>query len=471
MQIEHLILTNLIHNEDFNKAAYPFLKDDYFKEKSDKVIFKLITNYVGKYNSFPTVDALKIDLSNIDGLDQGIFKSASDSIDIMVPSTDKTDLRWLLDTSEKWCQERAIYNAIMDSIKILDEKGKMDKGAIPQLLSDALAVNFDTSIGHNWTDDAEARYEFYHRVESKIPFNLDYFNRITKGGLTRKTINVCLAGTGVGKSLFMCSMASGNLLEGRNVLYITLEMAEEKIAERIDANLLNVTMDELERMSKDEFTRKINSVRNKTAGKLIIKEYPTSSAGAANFRHLLNELRMKKNFVPDIIYIDYLNICISSKLKKGSVNSYEYVKSIAEELRALAVEFDVPVMSATQLTRSGFKNSDPDLDDTSESFGLPATCDLMFALVNSEELEKLDQLMVKQLKNRYNDIVKNKKFVIGIDRAKMRVYDAEEDAQEWFSKDPDKPVMDSSKFGERDKNDSGRKRTKAFDISKFDDFK
>jgi archaellum biogenesis ATPase FlaH len=356
----------------------------------------------------------------------------------------------------------------MQSIQILDNKdAKNSKGSIPQILSDALGVSFDTNIGHNFLDDADSRYEFYHRKEIKVPFNLDYFNRITKGGLPNKTLNIALAGTGVGKSLFMCHCAAGNLLDGKNVLYITMEMAEERIAERIDANLLNVTMDELGEMNKETYDRKLAKVRNKTSGKLIIKEYPTASAGSANFRHLINELKLKKNFTPEVIYIDYLNICSSSRMKYGNnINSYMYIKAIAEELRGLAVEFNVPIVSATQTTRSGFGNSDVGLEDTSESFGLPATADFMFALITSEELEGLGQILVKQLKNRYNDLAAYRRFVVGIDRAKMKLYDVEQDAQEGLV--DDKPVMDKTNFGERD-SDFNKKKQK-FNKKDFEGF-
>jgi archaellum biogenesis ATPase FlaH len=367
---------------------------------------------------------------------------------------EKQDEQWLIDSTEKWCQEKAIYNAIMDSIQILDgTDGKNDKGAIPELLSDALSVSFDPNIGHDYMDDSDSRYDFYHRVEERVPFDLEYMNKITKGGIPKKSLNIILAGTGVGKSLAMCHMASANLLDGKNVLYITMEMAEEKIAERIDANLLNVTLDDLSALSKDMYDKKIERVRGKTSGKLIVKEYPTASAGSGHFRHLLNELKLKKHFVPDIIYIDYLNICTSSRIKGGAqVNSYTLVKAIAEELRGLAVEFNVPVVSATQTTRSGYSNSDVGLEDTSESFGLPATADFMVALISSEELEDLGQIMVKQLKNRYGDPNTYKRFVVGVDRAKMRLFDVEQTAQEDIGYD-DKPIFDNSGFGQRARED------------------
>jgi hypothetical protein len=374
---------------------------------------------------------------------------------------DATEIKWLLDSTEKFCQDKAIYNAIMASIKILDDKsGSSSTGAIPTLLSDALGVSFDVSIGHDYFANADDRFDFYHRKEEHIPFDLDFLNKITKGGLVRKTLNIALAGTGVGKSLFMCHCASFNLTQGKNVLYITMEMAEEKIAERIDANLLNVTIDELTSLTKDAYDKKISRVKEKTVGKLIVKEYPTASAGSAHFRHLINELRIKRNFVPDIVYIDYLNICSSSRIKSGSnVNSYTYIKAIAEELRGLAVEFNVPVVSATQTTRGGYGNSDVELTDTSESFGLPATADLMFALISTEELEDLNQLMIKQLKNRYNDPTIHRRFVVGIDRAKMRLYNAEDSAQDAIM--DDKPVFNKSGFGGR-MDEEKKKRIKDF---------
>lgn len=428
--VEKHILSKLIHDEEYLRKVLPFIKDEYFTNRTDRLVFGLISDYVKKYNSTPTQEALAIDASNATGLGDEEFKDVVSSIESL--GDIEVEIPWLIDQTEKFCQDKAIYNAIMSSIQIMDgKKTTQDKGAIPQILSDALAVSFDTNVGHDFLDNYEERYEFYHKKEQRIPFDLEYFNRITKGGLPNKTLNVALAGTGVGKSLFMCHCAAANLSAGSNVLYITMEMSEEKIAERIDANLLNVTIDELSVLPKDAYDKKINRVREKTTGKLIIKEYPTASAGANNFRYLLNELNLKRSFIPDIIYIDYLNICTSSRLKFGAnVNSYTYVKSIAEELRGLAVEFDVPIITATQTTRSGFTNTDLGLEDTSESFGLPATADLMFALISSEELEDLGQLMVKQLKNRYNSPTSYRKFVIGIDRAKMRLFNVEQTAQE-----------------------------------------
>ena len=442
--IEKTILSHIIFNEDYARKVMPFLRDEYFHNLADKVVYHLIDDYVKKYNSTPTREVLHIELKNSNSLSESSFTAAKDIIDNL--QVDNTELQWLLDSTEKFCQEKAIYNAIMASIKILDDKSEQSStGAIPGLLTDALGVSFDVSIGHDYFINSDDRYEFYHRKEEHIPFDLEYFNKITKGGLVRKTLNIALAGTGVGKSLFMCHCASNNLVNGKNVLYITMEMSEEKIAERIDANLLNVTVDELTILPKDVYDKKLNRVKDKTVGKLVIKEYPTASAGSANFRHLLNELRIKRNFIPDIIYIDYLNICNSSRIRSGAnVNSYTYVKAIAEELRGLAVEFNVPVVSATQTTRSGYGNSDVELTDTSESFGLPATADLMFALISSEELEARDQIMIKQLKNRYNDPTLNRKFVVGIDRAKMRLYNVEDSAQDDIIDDA---VFNKSKIG------------------------
>jgi archaellum biogenesis ATPase FlaH len=444
--IEKTILSHLIFNEAFARKTLPFLKDEYFQSQSDKTIYNLISDYVIKYNNTPTKEVLFLELNNKEGLNETTFKESKRLIEDL--QIDNTEIQWLLDSTEKFCQERAIYNAIMASIKILDDKtGSSSTGAIPTLLSDALGVSFDVSIGHDYFLNADDRFDFYHRKEEHIPFDLDYFNKITKGGLVRKTLNIALAGTGVGKSLFMCHCASNNLVNGKNVLYITMEMAEEKIAERIDANLLNVTVDELTVLPKDAYDKKINRIKEKTVGKLVIKEYPTASAGSAHFRHLINELRIKRNFIPDIIYIDYLNICSSSRIRTGSnVNSYTYIKAIAEELRGLAVEFNVPVVSATQTTRSGYGNSDVELTDTSESFGLPATADLMFALISSEQLEDLNQLMIKQLKNRYNDPTLHRKFVIGIDRAKMRLFNTEQSAQDNLIDDT--PVFSKTKAGQ-----------------------
>ena len=468
MAIETTILSNLVFNEEYSRKVIPFIKEEYFTIQSDKTLYRIIREYVEKYNAFPSKEALAIDLSNKAGISEEVFKQSKELINSL-NENDETQLEWLVDQTEKFCQDKAIYNAIMSSIQILDEKkeGNNSKGAIPQILSDALAVSFDTNIGHDFLVDAEDRYEFYHTKEIKIPFDLDYFNKITQGGLPKKTLNICLAGTGVGKSLFMCHCAASNMIKGFNVLYITLEMAEERIAERIDANLLDVTVDELKDLPKEMYLKKVNRVKSKTDGKLVIKEYPTACAGSANFRHLLNELKLKKKFIPDIIYIDYLNICMSSRIKHGAnVNSYTLVKAIAEELRGLAVEFNVPIVSATQTTRSGYSSSDLGLEDTSESFGLPATADFMFGLSTSEEFESLNQILVKQLKNRYNDPGFNRRFMLGIDRSKMRLYDVEQSAQEDLL---DGPVMDNTKFGNED---SERSKPKGkFDKKKFEGFK
>ena len=432
MTIEKTILSNLLLNEEYTRKVLPFIKDEYFRDSSEKLTFKLIQDYITKYNALPSKEALNIDLQNKNNVSETSFKEANDIIQCL-SLDNKTSLSWLVEHTEKFCQDQALFNAISKSIQLIngDLKQDISKGAIPEMLSEALSVSFDTNIGHDLVDDWERRFDLYHTRETKIPFNLDYFNKITKGGLSKKTLNICLAGTGVGKSMFMCHCASGNLVDGLNVLYITLEMAEEKIAERIDANLMNIAIDELSELPKDVYQKKIDKIKSKTIGKLIIKEYPTASAGASNFRYLLNELKLKKNFKPDIIYIDYLNICSSSRLKVGSnVNSYLYVKAIAEELRGLAVETNVPIVSATQTNRTGFTNSDVGLEDTSESFGLPATADFMFAIMTNEQLANLNQLLVKQLKNRYSDPNINRKFIVGVDRAKMKLYNVEQSAQQ-----------------------------------------
>ena len=428
-KVEILILRNLLYNEEYLRKVVPFIKAEYFEEITQKVIFEEIWNFVQEYNQATTKEVLCIEIEKRSDITDASFKEITQLISYLedVP----TDYDWLLDTTEKWCRDRAIYLALMESIALTDGKDKeKDRDAIPGILSDALAVSFDTHVGHDYLLDYEARYESYHRKEDKIEFDLEFFNKITKGGLPNKTLNIALAGTGVGKSLFMCHVASGALLDGKNVLYITMEMAEEKIAERIDANLLNVPIQEITELPKVMFEDKVTKLAQKTQGTLIIKEYPTASAHAGHFRALLNELALKKSFRPDIIFVDYLNICASSRYRGNStVNSYSYIKAIAEELRGLAVEANVPIVSATQTTRSGYGSSDVELTDTSESFGLPATADLMFALISTEELESLGQIMVKQLKNRYNDPTMNKRFVVGIDRAKMRLYDCEQSAQ------------------------------------------
>ena len=428
-RIENTIIKNLIQNDTYTRKVIPFIKSEYFTESSEKLVFEEIVNYFDKYTKSPTVEALLINLDNVTSKGDAIVKSSKQLVENI--KTDDTPLDWLIDETEKWCKDRAIYIAVMDSIEVLDETSKRSTGEIPDLLKDALSVSFDTHIGHDQLEDADERFEFYNTEEEKMPFDLEYFNKITKGGLPNKTLNICLAGTGVGKSLFMCHMASNCLLMGKNVLYITMEMSEERIAERIDANTMNVPMKELPDVSKKEYDKKIQRIKNKTKGKLIVKEYPTAAAHVGHFRHLLQELNIKKDFRPDIIFIDYLNICASHRIRPGSgANSYTLVKSIAEELRGLAVEHDVPMVSATQTTRSGYGSTDIGLEDTSESFGLPATADLMFALITSDELEDLDQLVVKQLKNRYNDPTIFKRFVIGVDRSRMKLYDVEQEAQE-----------------------------------------
>ena len=427
MNLEVTILSNLVFNERYVRKVLPFLKEEYFTVRPQKVIFSEINEYVTKYDALPSVNTISIECENRTDLTEEQFKEIHEVLNVL--SDEKADHDWLVDTTETWCQERAIYLSLMESIKIADgQDEKRDKGAIPQILSDALGVSFDQNVGHDYVIDAETRYEFYHQKEEKIPFDLEFFNKITKGGIPNKTLNVALAGTGVGKSLFMCHVASSVLLQGKNVLYITLEMAEEKIAERIDANLLNVNIQKLVDMPKMMFEKKIQKLAKKTQGKLIIKEYPTASAHVGHFKSLLQELALKKSIRPDIIFVDYLNICASQRYKGSIVNSYTYVKAIAEELRGLAVEANVPIVTATQTTRAGFGSTDVDLTDTSESFGLPATADLMFALISTEELEEMNQIMVKQLKNRYHDPTMNKKFCLGIDRSKMRLYDIQ-DAQ------------------------------------------
>ena len=429
-RIETTILRNLVFDEDYARKVIPFIQPDFFEVSTEKTIFQEIVHFIVKYNSNITLEALQIEIENRTDLTEEEIKQSREIVISLHSSL--VDAQWLLDTTEKWCRDRAIYLALMESIHIADgDDEKKNRDAIPSILSEALAVSFDNHIGHDYLQDYEERYESYHRKENKIEFDLEYFNKITKGGLPNKTLNIALAGTGVGKSLFMCHVASSVLLQGRNVLYITMEMAEEKIAERIDANLLNVPIQDLTELPRSSFENKVTKLAEKTQGSLIIKEYPTASAHSGHFKALLNELALKKSFRPDIIFIDYLNICASSRYKSGvSVNSYSYIKAIAEELRGLAVEANVPIVSATQTTRSGYGSSDVDITDTSESFGLPATADLMFALISTEELEQLGQIMVKQLKNRYNDPTVFKRFIVGIDRAKMRLYDCEQNAQQ-----------------------------------------
>ena len=455
-KVEFLILRNLIHNEEYVRKVIPFIKADYFEDYNQKVVFEEIIKFVEEYNKPATKEILCIEAEKRQDINDSSFKEVTDLITSLNEET--VEFLWLVNTTEKWCRDRAIYLALMESIQLADGKDESKgRDAIPSILSDALAVSFDNHIGHDYLQDYEERYESYHRKEDKIPFDLEYFDKITKGGLPNKTLNIALAGTGVGKSLFMCHVASSVLLQGKNVLYITLEMAEEKIAERIDANLLNVNIQDITDLPKQMFDSKVTNLADKTQGTLIIKEYPTASAHSGHFTALLQELALKKSFKPDIIFVDYLNICASSRYRAGSnVNSYSFIKAIAEELRGLAVEANLPIVSATQTTRSGYGSSDVELTDTSESFGLPATADLMFALISTEDLEPLNQIMVKQLKNRYNDPTVNKRFIVGIDRAKMRLYDCEQKAQE--------DLVDSGQEEEYTPNDTKVKKT-------FNDFK
>jgi replicative DNA helicase len=451
--IEITALSNLIHNESYARKVLPFLKPEYFSNRNERIVFEEITRFTEKYNNLPTQQSLLVEMDNRKDLSEEEYKTINSLIDTL--GKHDVDMNWLVDTTEKFCKDKAVYNAILSGIQIIDGKDKQHTAeAIPSILSEALAVAFDQNVGHDYVEDGENRFEFYHKKEEKIEFDLDYFNRITKGGLPQKTLNIALAGTGVGKSLFMCHMAASTLMQGKNVLYITMEMAEERIAERIDANLMNITMDDLHNLPKKMFTDRLSKIQKKTNGKLIIKEYPTASAHSGHFRALLKELALKKSFKPDIIFIDYLNICSSSRFKgNANVGSYFYIKAIAEELRGLAVETNVPIMSATQTTRGGYSNSDVGLEDTSESFGLPATADLMFALISTEELEQLNQIMVKQLKNRYNDPGTNKRFVVGIDRSRMKLYDCEQEAQEDIidSGQDDTPVFDKGQNQKYDK--------------------
>ena len=452
--IERTALTHLIYNEDYARKVIPFLKPDYFSNRSERIVFEEIEKFMDKYNALPTQETLTIEVDGRKDLNDEEYKKVVG----IISTLDKTevDLQWLHDQTEKFCKDKAIYNAVVEGINIIDGKQK-DKtpDAIPSILSEALAVSFDLSVGHDYVEDGLNRYDFYHKKEEKISFDLDYFNKITKGGLPPKTLNIALAGTGVGKSLVMCHMAANTLMQGKNVLYITLEMAEERIAERIDANLMNVTIDDLHTLPKKMFENYLSKIQKKTSGKLIVKEYPTASAHVGNFRSLIKELALKRSFKPDIIFVDYLNICASSRFKgNANAGSYFYIKAIAEELRGLAVETNVPIMSATQTTRSGFVSSDIGLEDTSESFGLPATADLMFALISTEELEDLNQICIKQLKNRYNDPTMNKRFILGIDRAKMRLYDVEQNAQKDLvdsGQNNDEVVFDNTPFGNKGK--------------------
>ena len=431
LKIEEITLSKLILNDTYTKKVLPFIKDEYYDSQSHKILFSTLSEYVNKFETTPEPNALKIEVEKRRDISEEIYKEVEQFLNNL--DRDQYNEDWLIETTEKWCKEKAIYIALMESVKIADGQDKTrTKDAIPSIMSEALGVCFDDHVGHDYIQDSDERYDFYHRKEEKIPFDIEYLNKITKGGLPNKTLNIALAGTGVGKSLFMCHVASSVLLQGRNVLYITMEMAEEKIAERIDANLLDIPIQQLNSplLSKEKYSSKLLELTKKTQGKLVIKEYPTASAHVGHFKALLNELSMKKGFSPDIIFVDYLNICASARYKGTIVNSYTYVKAIAEELRGLAVEFNLPIVSATQTTRAGFGSSDPDLTDTSESFGLPATADLMLALISNEEMEELGQIMIKQLKNRYNDPTMYKRFVVGIDRAKMRLYDCDQGAQD-----------------------------------------
>lgn len=465
--IESTILAGLLNNEEYTRKVLPFLTTDYFDNYSERLVYETVDNYVNEYNGLPTKDALRIIIDENSSINETQYSEAVSIID-KLEYDEKTDLDWLVDKTEKFCQDKAVYNAVRESILVLDgAHDEKDKGSIPEMLAEALGVSFDNAVGHDFLEDADSRFDFYHKKEDRVPFDLELMNKITKGGLARKSLSIALAGTGVGKTLFMTHCASAALMEGKNVLYITMEMAEEKIAERIDANLLDVTLDTLGEMPKDSYDKKMARVKKKTTGKLIIKEYPTASAGSAHFRHLINELKLKKNFHPDIVYIDYLNICMSSRIRMGAnVNSYTLIKAIAEELRGLAVECNVPIVSATQTTRSGYGNSDIGLEDTSESFGLPATADFMFGLISTEELESLGQLMIKQLKNRWGDLGTLKRFVVGIDRSKMRLFDVEESAQTLVS---DTPVFDNTQAGARLQMENFGSSPKG-KKSKFDEF-
>jgi len=450
INLEQTILRNLVTNDEYARKVAAFVSPDYF-EGVYRNLFKEFTKFIAKYNKLPTMESFKIEIDEGDRLSDEQYRHAMEILPNIF-SFEEVDVNWLVDRTEKWCQDRAVFNAVMESISVIDGKHKtLSKNAIPEILSKALAVSFDTNIGHDYIENVDQRYEFYHQKEERLPFDLEYFNSITKGGLPNKTLNIALAGTGVGKSLFMCHCAGASLSQGKNVLYITMEMAEERIAERIDANLLNVAIDQLENMSKDMFRDRVGELARKTQGKLIIKEYPTGQANTSHFRALLNELKLKKKFTPDIVFIDYLNICASSRMKGmgGAINSYSYIKSIAEEIRGLAVEFNVPIVSATQTTRSGYSNDDVGLEDTSESFGLPATADFMFALISNTELNSQGKILVKQLKNRYNDPTVNQKFVVGVDRSKMRLYDCEQSSEEEGEVVDDRPAFDKPSAGER----------------------
>lgn len=454
LTVENLILSQVMKNESFARKTLPFIKEEYFLEETDRVVYKAIRSYIERYNTIPSKESLIISLSDDRSINESVFKKSCENIEDMYQAGNEQDEQWLIDTTENFCKEKAVYNAIMESIHIIDGKSKSKTAnAIPEILTEALSVCFDPHIGHDYLEDSDQRYEFYHKVESKMPFDLEFFNTITAGGTPTKTLNVVMAGTGVGKSLFMCHHAANCLAQGKNVLYITCEMAEERIAERIDANLMDVTLDDLKQLPKIMYDKKVDKLRESIKGKLIVKEYPTATANVNHFRHLLEELRLKKSFVPNVVFVDYLNICASARMKNtGSVNSYTMVKSIAEELRGLAVEYNIPLFTATQTNRQGFSSTDVDLTDTSESFGLPATADFMFALISTEDLDEMGVVMVKQLKNRYNDTASNRKFLVGINRSKMKLFDSD-----------DSTALVQSNQTESKKNGSG------FDGSNFDE--
>lgn len=449
LRLEQIILKNLIQRDDYTRKVLPFLKDIYFSNHEDRILFNEVSDFINKYNQQPTFDALHIEIDNVRGVTDDTVKRIIETLNVLKDDTNQTNMDWLVDSTEKFCQEKAIYNAITESLEIMNGKGKLSKGAIPSLLSDALSISFDPNVGHDYLEQSDARYDYYHRVQEKLSFDLEFLNKITKNGVPRKTLNVIMAGVGVGKSLFLCHLSAAYLNQGKNVLYVTLELAEEEVAKRIDANLLNLTMDDLLALPKDLYDKKVGNLRKKTDGKLIIKEYPTTTASTYHFKSLLNELNLKKSFVPDVIMVDYINICASARVKPGVANSYTYIKAIAEELRGLAVEHNVPLWTATQLTRGGYGSTDPDMTDTAESFGLPATADLFLAAITNEQLEQLHQLMFKQLKNRYNDPSMNKRFIIGVDRSKMKLYDVEQSAQDIVDSGQEeevpKPTFNNSK--------------------------
>lgn len=467
MNFERLILANLIHNEEYTRKVIPFLKPEYFSDTTEKIVYQTIHEFIIKYNARPTIDALIIELDNA-SINENIHKTAIDILSVIESKPENQE--WLLDKTEKFCQDKAIYNGIMTSINIMDDKsGKTSTGAIPQILSDALSVCFDSHIGHDFMDDSESRYDFYHKREERIPFDLEFLNKITVGGLPRKTLNLIMAPTGVGKTLAMCHFATSNFSAGLNVLYITLEMSEERIAERIDANLMDIPLLDLKAMSKESYDNRISRIKTKSPGRLIIKEFPTASASVINFKHLLSELKLKKKFIPDIIYIDYINICTSSRIKPGNgVNTNTYIKNIAEEMRGLAVEYNVPIVSATQVNRGGMKSSDIDIDDTAESIGITHTVDFMIVMIRTEEMIELNQILWKQLKNRYSDVDTNSRFVTGVDKSRMKLYDVEQAAQDDLM--GDRPVMDSTKFITEDMERS-KPKSKSKNKSKFGDFK